>query len=372
MIPILSNLTIDYPVIITLIGITIIGISSGVLSCYAVLREQSLLGDAISHAVLPGLCITFLITLTKQSTLLLLGGLISGLIGTIFITLIINNTILKTDAALGIILSIFFGFWIFLLTIIQKIPTSRQSGLETFLFGNAASILQQDLYLMGTCLIFILLITTLFWKEFKCTTFDRAYYQTLGFPVTIIETILTILLVITIVIGLQSIGVILMSALVIAPGVAARQWTHSLNKMMIISILISCSGGITGVLISSSIPKCPTGPVIVICISILVIISILFSPKRGIIINWINQLYNRKNLQKNTILTQFYTLAQSYKDLTHPHDIKALSIIGGKPTLASLLHLQKEGLVYQKKSSIWGLTQKGIKHAKNIIKGTTL
>ena len=110
---ILPHLVFDYPVIITLIGIIIIGISSGILSCYAVLREQSLLGDAIAHAILPGLCITFLITLSKQTTLLLIGGLISGLIGTIFITLIIRHTIIKTDTALGIILSVFLDLVFF-------------------------------------------------------------------------------------------------------------------------------------------------------------------------------------------------------------------------------------------------------------------
>ena len=198
---ILPYLVFDYPVIIALIGIIIIGISSGILSCYAVLREQSLLGDAIAHAILPGLCITFLITLSKQTTLLLIGGLISGLIGTIFITLIIRHTIIKTDTALGIILSVFFGFGIFLLTIIQKIPTSKQSGLETFLFGNAASMLQSDIILMSGCLCVIGITTILCWKEFKCTTFDSAYFSTLGFPVKKIETLLTILLVITIVIG---------------------------------------------------------------------------------------------------------------------------------------------------------------------------
>ena len=361
-------LVIDYPVIVTLVGLVIIGISSGILSCFAVLRHQSLLGDAISHAVLPGLCIAFILTLSKHSWVLLMGGLISGLIGTLFITLIIRYTILKSDTALGIILSIFFGFGIFLLTIIQKIPTARQSGLDTFLFGSAASILASDLYLMGICLVMIIITTIAVWKEFKCFTFDPHFSVSLGYPIAKIEFLMTILLVITIVIGLQSVGVILMSALIIAPGVAARQWTNRLSTMVFISIIISCLSGIVGVLISSSIPKCPTGPIIVVIVSVLVIISLLLAPNRGLIIYWMRQFYNRKRLHQNTILSQFFLLAQSHDDLTHPHNINTLELIGGKPTLAALIQLKQSGFVYESDHQLWGLTENGIQFAKRLQK----
>ena len=154
-------LTIDYPVIITLLGATLIGISSGIVSCYAVLREQSLLGDAIAHAALPGLCLAFLITLNKNPIGLLIGALIAGIAGTILITTIIRKSILKEDTALGIILSVFFGFGTLLLTMIQKIPTARQSGLESYIFGNAASMLLSDIKLMAVLTIGIIIITIL-------------------------------------------------------------------------------------------------------------------------------------------------------------------------------------------------------------------
>ena len=130
----------DYPVIITLIGATILGASAGLLSSFAVLRKQSLLGDAISHACLPGVCIAFLLTLNKNSELFFIGALIAGILGTLFIITITTQTKLKEDTALAVVLSVFFGFGIFLLTFIQKIPSARQSGLDTYLFGSAASI----------------------------------------------------------------------------------------------------------------------------------------------------------------------------------------------------------------------------------------
>ncbi len=360
------SLELDYPVIITLIGALILGISSGVLSCYAVLRQQSLLGDAISHAALPGLCIAFLLTLSKSPLYLLSGALIAGWLGTMFILLITRQTLIKEDTALGIVLSVFFGVGILLLTMIQKIPSARQSGLETYLFGSAASILKADLYIMGGCLVVIICLVLLCWKEFKCLTFDYNYLFSLGFPVKRLEVLLTSLLVITIVIGLQTVGVILMSALIIAPGTAARQWTDQLGKMVIISAFISVFSGVIGVLLSSTISHLPTGPTIVVVISICVTFSLFFAPKRGLIISWTRHFWNRKQLHKNTILTNFLLLARSHDDMTHPHDIEALTVVGGKPTLSSLQKLEQQQLVKSYSNNAWGLTQKGVLLAQKI------
>ena len=360
------DITIDYPVLVTLTGATLLGICSGIVSCFAVLRQQSLLGDAIAHASLPGICIVFLITLNKSPLLLLLGALIAGLIGTFFINALIRNTIIKEDTALGIILSVFFGFGVLLLTLIQQIPTARQSGLSSYLFGSASSMLISDIKLMAVCLLVILTITLLFWKEFKSLTFDFQFSTTLGIPIKRLELLLTILLVVTIVIGLQTVGVILISALIIAPGTAARQWTNHFGSMIIISTFFSILSCILGVLICTQFSKLPTGPVIVLVVSTIVIFSLLFSPKRGIIVNFIQSFLNRKQLHQNTILYHFLLLARSHKRLTHPHDIGAFDLIGGKPTLQALHELERLNYVKQHADQFWGLTSKGIQAAKKI------
>ena len=173
-------ITIDYPVIISLIGAGLIGWTSGMISCYAVLKEQSLLGDAIAHAALPGICIAFLISQTKATGPLITGAIIAGILGVLFITTIIRKTFLKEDTALGIILSVFFGFGTLLLTMVQTIPTARQAGLDTYLFGNATAILKEDVIIIGGLSILMAGIL-IFWKEFKIIIFDPNH-TTQGLP----------------------------------------------------------------------------------------------------------------------------------------------------------------------------------------------
>ncbi len=359
-------ITIDYPVIITLIGATIIGISSGIISCYCVLREQSLLGDAIAHAALPGLCLAFLITLNKHPLVLFIGAILAGVAGTMLITTIIRKSILKEDTALGIILSVFFGFGTLLLTMIQKIPTARQSGLENYLFGNAASMLLEDIKVMGILTFAIVIITLLFWKEIKTLIFDRQHFQSIGFSAQKVELLLIFLTVITIIIGLQAVGVILMSAMIIAPATAAKLWQNRLSSVMILSVFFAILSGLIGVLMSSSIPNIPTGPAIVITISSFVIISLFISPK-GILTKGIQTLLNNRTIHMDSILTNLYTLAKTHNDLTHPHDIKTLRILGGIPSQYLLEKLEKEGLIYYHHDTSWGLTSAGITKAIQIL-----
>ena len=363
------DLQFDYPLIIALIAALIVGLGSGILSTYAVIRQQSLLGDAVAHAALPGICLVFILTMSKSPVFLLLGALMAGWLGTMFLLLLTRQTLIKEDTALGIILSVFFGVGIFLMSIIQRMPTARQSGLDTYLFGSVASILKNDLYLMGTILILILMIVIGLWKEFKILVFDSHYAQSLGVPVGRLDVLMTSLLVLCIVIGLQAVGVVLMSALLIAPGIAARQWTDQFYVMMALSALFSVLATVLGVLISSVLSGFPTGPLIVILICCWVFISILIAPKRGLLIHWAQNIWHRKQIHQDTILTNLYVLAKSHNDLCYPHDISVLSIIGGKPTMSTLVLLKEKGLVAGYEDEHWGLTKKGVKRAQKIEKG---
>ena len=295
----------DYTLRTITIGTALLGAITGILGCFAVLRKQSLLGDAISHAALPGIAITFLIIQTKNTILLLIGALISGLIASSWIHSIIKKTILKTDTALGIVLSSFFGLGIVLLTYIQKLPNANQSGLENYLFGQAATLMEKDLWVMGTVLIVTIILLAIFWKECKITLFDKIHAQTLGINTNLIEFTMSAFIVIAIIIGLQTAGVILMSALLLAPAAGARQWTNKLFYMILISCGIGISSGVIGTAISASKNNLPTGPVIVLVASIIVSISFIFAPNRGLIAKQLEILKNRKAFKENKILHSF-------------------------------------------------------------------
>ncbi|MBU5437099.1 metal ABC transporter permease [Tissierella sp. MSJ-40] len=300
----LYDILLDHTLITVGLGSAIFGIISGVLGTYAVLRKQSLIGDAVSHAALPGICIIFLITGTKETSLFLIGALISGIIASSVIMYITNVSKIKYDSSLGMVLSVFFGLGLVLLTYIQKIPNANQAGLERFLFGQASTLLKFDVKIMAIVGLLVVFITSLLWKEFKLLCFNSEFGASLGFPIKKLDFLLTGLLVVSIVMGLQTVGVILMSSMIIAPAVAARQWTDKLWLMMILSALFGSISGITGTLISFFVPKMPTGPIIVVVMSAITFISILFAPNRGTIWKIIRDRKNEENINNYVLLAE--------------------------------------------------------------------
>ena len=280
---ILHDLFFDYTLRTVAAGAAILGIVSGALGSYAVLRKQSLIGDAVSHATLPGICLAFLITGRKTPFVLMVGAALIGWLAILLVSTIVRQTRIKEDAALGIILAVFFGIGIFMLTLIQKLPNSSQSGLDKFLFGQAAALLERDIHIMAIVGSLTIGVMLLFWKEFKLLSFDPTFAQSLGLPIKILDILLMTLIVLAIVIGLQAVGVVLMSAMIVAPAVAARQWTNKLSVMIGLAAFFGAVSGTVGAVISSISAKTPTGPMIVICISLVVIFSLVFAPQRGLI-----------------------------------------------------------------------------------------
>ena len=354
----------DYTLRTITLGTAILGAVTGMLGCFAVLRKQSLLGDAISHAALPGIAIAFLITGAKDTNILLLGALVSGLIGTFWIRGIIHKTHLKSDTALGLILSTFFGFGILLLTFIQKRPDANQAGLDKYLFGQAATLVESDVWLMaivtGVCLFVILL----FWKEFKLLLFDPEYTLTLGFNTKFIDTLITTFIVLAIVLGLQTVGVVLMSAMLLAPAAAARQWTNSLSTMVILAAFFGAFSGVFGTAISASQNNLSTGPVIVLVASVFVLFSFIFSPGRGLLFRQLRFSRNRRDLQLQKTLSFMYHIAESHEDISHPHAIKILNNFQGY-TRKSLQKLVDKNFVTLE-GNMWSLTEKGFESAANL------
>lgn len=271
---------------LVLLGSLLIGATSGTLGAFAVLRRRSLLGDALAHAALPGVALAFLWTQSKTLPILLLGATISGVLGVLIIEAIVNYTRIKADAALGIVLSVFFGGGIVLLTHIQQSEVGNQSGLDKFLFGQAASIVRADLYVMCIVSILVMVAVLLLFKEFKGLIFDAEFLSALGFSQRVVDLLLMGLIVLTVMVGLQAVGVILIAAMLITPAAAARFWTDRLHVMVLVSGILGALCGALGVGLSALAPRIPTGPVMVLVATAAFLVSVLIAPKRGVLARW--------------------------------------------------------------------------------------
>lgn len=351
----------DYTLRTITLGTAVLGAICGMLGSFAVLRKQSLLGDAISHAALPGIALAFILTGIKDPNILLIGALISGLIGTFWIKGIVSKTRLKNDTALGLILSLFFGFGILLLTFIQKMPNANQAGLDKYLFGQAATLVESDVWLMAIITGVSLMVLLLFWKELKLLLFDPDYTKTLGFNTRFLDILITVFIVLAIVLGLQTVGVVLMSAMLLAPAAAARQWTNSLSKMIIIAAVFGAFSGVFGTAISASQDNLSTGPVIVLVAAVFVLFSFIFSPGRGLLFRQIRFYNNRKELNLKKTLTFMYRIAKDHDDISHPHAIRILNNFHGF-TKKSLKQLEKQHFI-QLKGNEWAMTKEGFHKA---------
>ncbi len=287
----------DYTLVIVASGAALLGTVSGALGTYAVLRRQSLLGDAISHAALPGIAIAFMLTGNKTPLILVLGAAIAGWFGTLIILSIVRLTRIKYDSAFGLVLSTFFGFGLVLLTLIQRNGNANQAGLDEFLFGQAATILERDVLTIGILGGIALIVMLILWKELKLLVFDEGFAASIGLPIRALDILLTSLLVIAIVLGLQAVGAVLMSAMLVAPAVAARQWTDRLNLMVILAGCFGALAGVSGTIISSTATRIPTGPTIILCATVVVGLSITFAPNRGLLWNSIRQRRSRRSLR---------------------------------------------------------------------------
>ncbi len=364
----LHDLLFDYTIRTVALGAAVLGIVAGALGTFALLRRQSLLGDAMSHAALPGVLLAFMLTGSKAPVALVLGATVAGVLGTFLLLGITRASRIKEDTALGVILSVFFGFGLLLLTFLQRNPTAAQAGLNTFLFGQAATLLVRDVVTMAAFGGAALLALVALWKEFKLLSFDRDFGASLGYPMTFLDALLTILLVIGIVIGLQAVGVVLMSALIVAPAAAARQWTDRLSVMLVVASAFGALAGVAGALISSLGTGLSTGPVVVLVISVIVLASLLFGAGRGLVWEWVRRRRNRRTLRTQGVLADLYGLAAQHNEPGHAHNVEVLRAMnryrGG--VRYSLRALAAEGLAREVSPGNWALTDAGAAQAESL------
>lgn len=296
--------------------------SSALIGTFAFLRKRALVGDAVAHALLPGLCLGFLFAGEKNLPYLLIGAFFSGWIATYAIDAIVNRSKVKQDAAIGIVLSAFFAFGIVLLTYIQNQANGQQSGLNHFLFGQAAAINKSEIALFAIIFFVILGAVLLFFRSFVAVSFNAEFAKSIGLRVKFFEFLLTSLTVLAIASGIQALGVILMSALIVTPGAAARLWTHKLKLILVIAVVISVISGIGGAYVSYAQSGMPTGPWVVMFLSVFMFGSILLAPKTGMLSRYKRSRNNRLKILHENILKAFYNIHEKRNE----HDKLALKL----------------------------------------------
>ncbi|MEM6793905.1 MAG: iron chelate uptake ABC transporter family permease subunit [Acidobacteriota bacterium] len=353
-----------------LAGASLLGVLAGVMGCYAFLRRQSLLGDALAHAALPGVCLGFLLTGAKTPLPLFAGALVAGLLGALVILLVVRFSRLSEDTAIGMVLSVFFGLGIVLLTYIQKLPWGNQSGLDKYLFGQAATLMPRDIQLMAVLAAIVLGTVALFYKEFKILCFDPDYAASLGFPMRRLEVLLTLLLVVVVVVGLQTVGVILIVATLVMPAAAARQWTERMATMMALAALFGGGAGAAGALASAAVAKLPTGPIIVLISSAILIASLALAPRRGLLWARLEDVRLVRRILSENLLKDLYVYGERAGELETAVATPELMGIRGQSAgqLARVARrLRRRGLV-ERSSAGWRLSALGIEAARRIVR----
>lgn len=362
----------DFTVRNAVMGAVLLGILSGVLGTFAVLREQSLLGDALSHAALPGICIGFLIAGGRQLLPLMLGALAAGAVAALLVLLLTQHSRLKPDASVGAVLSTFFAVGTVLLTYIQNRQLPGQAGLDSFLFGQAAAILPSDLWVMAAVTAVGLGLVALFWKEFKLVTFDPGFARSLGWRVPVLEALLTSMIALAVVVGLQMVGVVLMVAMIIAPAAAARQWARRLETMVALAAVFGAISGTAGTLVSLLRPGLATGPLIVLAATGVVLVSLLAAPQRGLLWQRVQQRRTRAAIARGQVLVDLLQLARAHGDEGFATEQGMLDAVYGTDAHPALRQLEREGLVkplppQHGKGTQWHLTPKGQAEARRLL-----
>jgi len=353
----LSDPNIRYVVI----GSVLLTASSALVGCFTYLRKRALTGDVIAHSVLPGICIAFILWQEKNPLVLITGAFTTGLLSVFLMEKLTRHNRIREDTALALILSVFFGAGILLLTHIQHSGNGRQSGLDSFLFGQATSLTASDLYTFGSLAIITILVLLLFFKEFTFMAFDEHFARSIGLPVRLLQGLLTSLTVLAVVLGIQAVGVILMAAMLITPATAARTWTDKIANMLILAAIFGAVSGITGAYISYIKPGMPTGPWIVVMISLIAFVSFVAAPGRGLIYRYYQHYRNRKKIREENILKTFFHLGEKDNIFDRAYtieEIKEKRPIDEKTLRKGLRSLVREGYIHKDRSA-FTLTEEG-------------
>ncbi len=295
-----------------LFGAGALGVAAGVVGCFAMLRRQALLGDAVAHAALPGVCAAFLVVGDRSMPAFLAGAIVFGGLAVLCISMIQRATRVKADAAIAIVLASFFGLGIVMSQRIMASPAGgNRAGLDSFLFGKAASMVRADAVLIAAVGAVAVGLVAVFYKELKMLAFDRSFAAGIGRPVGVLDLALMLLICVVTVIGLPAVGVVLMVALLVIPAAAARFWTESLGVMLVIAGVVGGASGALGTGVSAVAEGVSAGPVIALAAAAMFTVSMLVAPRRGLIAGWYRSRRLRRRILLENLLRALYELDEA-------------------------------------------------------------
>jgi manganese/zinc/iron transport system permease protein len=305
-----------------MLGTALLGATAGTIGTFAVLRRRALVGDMLSHAALPGVCLAFLIMQSRNFLGLSLGALATGLAAILAIAIVTRWTRTKEDAAIGIMLSTWFGAGMVLLTVAQRQTTGYPAGLNSYLLGEAAGIGRKDVHIIAVVALVCLSVVSLLYKEFKLLSFDADFGTAQGWPTLGLDLAMMGTLAVVTIVGLPICGVILMAALIILPGASARFWTNRLGRLLVIAALAGAGSGVIGTFLSSPLSKqwlgveifdttkYPPGPLIVLSGATFFLFSMLFAPERGIVATAIAEARLHRRIAREHLLRALYEISE--------------------------------------------------------------
>jgi len=360
----------DPNVIAVTVGAVLLTASSAVVGTFTFLKKKALVGDAVAHAVLPGICLAFLLAGNKNPIALIVGAFVTGWLALVIMDFITEKSKIKEDTAIALLLSVFFGVGILLLTYIQHTGNAAQTGLQSFLFGKAAALVGRDLLIFGIVAVILILTVALFFKELKLIAFDESYAKALGLPVRGLNLLLTSLTVMAVVTGIQAVGVVLMAAMLITPAAAARFWTNDVFKMTLIAALMGAFSGLAGAYVSYTAPPMPTGPWIVMIISAIALVSFFLAPGRGIISRTLEQRRLQRTIMDENLLKELYHLGEKDRQPDKWRTVDELieeRYFPKNKLQAALQRLRRRGFV-QRQNGYWKFTDAGQQKGRRVVK----
>ena len=302
---------IHYNTLVVLLGAALLGANAGMVGCFTLLRRRALVGDALAHAALPGLCLAFLLVGHRSLTAMLVGALATGLAGVALMTFLRRATRTKDDAAMGTVRSVLFGLGIVLISFIQgRTAAGSKAGLDSYILGKTAGMLASDVETFAVVSLGSLACVLLLYKEFELVSFDGDFARVQGWPAASLDNLQMALAAVTTVIALPAVGAVMVAAMLILPGAALRFWTDRLGTMLAGAALLGAAIGAVGAVCSAQFSLLPAGPIIILVGTTAFLISMLVAPRRGLLARAAAAAKFRSDRRRQQLLASLYDEAE--------------------------------------------------------------